>query len=495
MADFIGATPRHKQLGAFADAVQGVNDFASKPFGYDNPPGRMLAGLLGLPAIANTANELSYGGALGKGKGMTWKPKDDTVEAALTVGGLAPLTKGLPVGASIKNVSKSFVYPQDKALATAQRNAALPVEKGGLGLHPNNTPMERAEAMGAIDYNHGTQRLDRLLEKKTLDPKRATSGPMPFGTDNTALASKYAESKADTSRIANDSGEVRNYFQVSPKDIGISGRSPLSVEQSWHFLPQEQKQQILSQAKRVGYENLDEFTGPLKLHPEGVDATLNGDHFDWLMKQNRNNPLAALREMWHDSGQFVDSPDQLAEIYKLAGVKAPISQANAPWFEAQGVLPGKAMISNPINTSNTAELQEKVIPALKAAFAKDRSRTMAGADAWDKNSRFTPKQWVANLEEDIAKGDNSYVWTSIPDKVTEQLKALGYNGVLDAGGKGGGVGHQVVIPFSPNQVRSRFAAFDPMRRNEPDLLAGALPFTALADEDTRNKLNQFVGVK
>ena len=30
----------------------------------------------------------------------------------------------------------------------AQKNAALPVEKGGLGLHKNNTAMDRANAMG-----------------------------------------------------------------------------------------------------------------------------------------------------------------------------------------------------------------------------------------------------------------------------------------------------------------------------------------------------------
>ena len=49
-----------------------------------------------------------------------------------------------------------FVYPQDEALATAQRNAAKPVSEGGLGLRPDNTPMERAKALGfADDVFHG----------------------------------------------------------------------------------------------------------------------------------------------------------------------------------------------------------------------------------------------------------------------------------------------------------------------------------------------------
>ena len=45
----------------------------------------------------------------------------------------------------------------------AQKNAALPIEKGGLGLPPNNTAMDRAKAMG-FDTNayHGT---DKTFDK------------------------------------------------------------------------------------------------------------------------------------------------------------------------------------------------------------------------------------------------------------------------------------------------------------------------------------------
>ena len=44
--------------------------------------------------------------------------------------------------------------PRQEALDTAQRNAALPIEKGGLGLPKDNTPEMRAEAMGGIDAVH-----------------------------------------------------------------------------------------------------------------------------------------------------------------------------------------------------------------------------------------------------------------------------------------------------------------------------------------------------
>jgi|GEM_PF-5200597 len=58
------------------------------------------------------------------------------------------------------------VYPRQKALETAQRNAAKPISEGGLGLPANNTPMDRARAMGFdTDAYHGTAD-DRLVRSR-----------------------------------------------------------------------------------------------------------------------------------------------------------------------------------------------------------------------------------------------------------------------------------------------------------------------------------------
>jgi hypothetical protein len=45
-----------------------------------------------------------------------------------------------------------------------------------------------------------------------------------------------------------------------------------------------------------------------------------------------------------------------------------------------------------------------------------------------------------------------------------------------------------IVP--PKNIRSQFAAFDPMRRNESDILAGLLPASLLADPETRRKLDE-----
>jgi len=331
------------------------------------------------------------------------------------------------------------------------------------------------------DYFHGTERLDRFVGGKGIDPKRATSGPMPYGTDSPELASNYAKNKMDTSRIAEDEGATKNYFTVSPKALGLRQRSPIPVEDTWYRLSPEQRKSITEQATRVGYSDLDAFEGDIILHPPGVNATLSHNKWDWDMKNTyRGNALSALRDMWVDSGQIYREPELLSDIYQKAGYPYKVSQETAPWYKASGVFTGKAAISNPLDTSNFDEIKG-IIPQLKGAFSKDRTKIkQQGTDWWDKNTRYTPKQWIDELEKDIQSGKNSYVWTSIPDKVTEQLKSLGYDGIIDKSGKGGGTEvADVVIPFSPNQVRSRFAAFDPMRRDSSDLLAGiALPVVA-----------------
>ena len=104
---------------------------------------------------------------------------------------------GQPVGGLLDD-AKPFVYPQGKALETAQRNAAKPISEGGLGLPANNTAMDRAKAMGFdTDVYHGTpddaiartrQFKDSMLGK-TTQVSDAKLGH--FTTDNGSAASEY----------------------------------------------------------------------------------------------------------------------------------------------------------------------------------------------------------------------------------------------------------------------------------------------------------------
>lgn len=82
------------------------------------------------------------------------------------------------------------VAPQAEALRLAQQRAALPVEQQGLGLHPNNTPQERAAAMeGKTGWLHGTQ---TDFEKFIPYPHQETGIAGTSITKNPDLASEYA---------------------------------------------------------------------------------------------------------------------------------------------------------------------------------------------------------------------------------------------------------------------------------------------------------------
>jgi len=112
------------------------------------------------------------------------------------------ITEGL---ASLFNLSSGkgrpvpYVTPPDPSaqdLKAAQEAAARPVEEGGLGLPPDNTPQQRAQAMGAQPFYHGSAN-PNLQE---LDPdftvrERVGSGSGIFGArrDNPELAETYVD--------------------------------------------------------------------------------------------------------------------------------------------------------------------------------------------------------------------------------------------------------------------------------------------------------------
>ena len=88
------------------------------------------------------------------------------------------------------------LYPQQAALDLAQQRAALPVEQGGLGLPANNTPMDRAKAMGFdTDLLHGTAKdfpaFD--LSKAGTNTRQAGDELGIFSTSKPFLANDYAQ--------------------------------------------------------------------------------------------------------------------------------------------------------------------------------------------------------------------------------------------------------------------------------------------------------------
>ncbi len=105
----------------------------------------------------------------------------------------APIVKAGAKGVdAIVDALRSFKFPQEDAMRLAQQRAALPIEQGGLGLHPANTAAERAAAMKFdIPAYHGTD-----ANIVALDPKRTKNVEGVFSTTYPQTANGYAKDAA-----------------------------------------------------------------------------------------------------------------------------------------------------------------------------------------------------------------------------------------------------------------------------------------------------------
>jgi hypothetical protein len=287
-----------------------------------------------------------------------------------------------------------------------------------------------------VEAMHGTKRPDRI--GRGFSAKRATSGPMPYFTNSPQMASAYAENKQDTS-LAYEDMDYGSWFKVKVP----GSRNPVSIDRAWLSLSAEERQRISSLAGRV---RMDDDGMEVVLGDEGDTNGIGS--FDWELRQARGNPLKALVESWLTSGAIFNSEEQFNDVLRLAGFPMDRVTYDPPTAEYPAVMPVFIKMRSPLVTN---DMPADVIDALQAAAKRDRFKTSPGADPWDKNTT-TLRDWVRDLVGDRAE----FVWTSIPDKVTDVFRRFGYDGIVDVGGKGGGTKHRVYIPFSEGQVKGRF---------------------------------------
>jgi len=118
-------------------------------------------------------------------------------------------------------------------MAIAQRNAALPISEGGLGLPASNTAAQRAEAMGYnIPVYHGT---NADIDALNVQGKGKTSGAGAFLTTNPITAETYVSAsgggnimplllKKDDFLTANARG--RSWADINTNDLSAkSGKT------------------------------------------------------------------------------------------------------------------------------------------------------------------------------------------------------------------------------------------------------------------------------
>lgn len=366
-------------------------------------------------------------------------------EAATALGLEKQNTYPYPLESEMPGIRAAF----DKLFSTVE---AVQTERG-MAINERTAPYisaaidPRLEGTKVVDKDgnplrvyHGTGRGDRFV--KGIKQGRATSGPMPFFTDDPSVASNYAQGKGDTS-MDGDEMHYQQWFLYKPK----GGRTEQSIVRMWYELSSEQRAAFNKRMLDIG---LDDDGNVID---GGERGGLSPSSFEWELKQKRGNGIEAAIELWLTSGSLYNDEVKFMKVLRLAGLDTSKIDYVPQYSDAfPAVVPVHLGIRNPLDTGN---LPDDFVARLEKAVVTTRSSKAAhGVDPWDKDYRYSPKEWVEKLKEEVAAGGNQYAWTSIPDKITEAIAAMGYDGIKDVGGKGGGQSHVVWIPFRRNQVAS-----------------------------------------
>ncbi len=149
---------------------------------------------------------------------------------------------------------------------------------------------------------------------------------------------------------------------------------------------------------------------------------------------------------------------QLLEHFGVKGVEYDDPNAEHP-----AIFPAYLSIKNPLDAHN---IPEPVLEALReAAKTAPKPEFERGMDQWDKRST-DPETFMQRVEDGIKDPTWSFGLTVVPDWATDVFKRFGYDGIKDNGGKMGGQGHEVWVPFEPTQIKSQMNQ-GPFDQNDP----------------------------
>lgn len=319
---------------------------------------------------------------------------------------------------------------------------------------------------------HGTNRLDRF--QGGVKANRATSGPMPFFTDDPAVAAGYAKGKQDTS-LSGDEMDYRNWYKFKPP----GGRSMVPLSQKWYHMTADQHAQFHDAMHDI---RQNEDSGEIERGEKG--GGISPDTYDYELKRAHGNGIEAAKELWLSSGALFNQEHKFGQVMRHAGVdmKGVDYQDHSG---NPGTVPAYLRIHNPLDTADLSqkvgdkfepsELGQKLIEAVSQSSWRKKSGAQTSGDIWDKGNWDQPT-WLATLKDDLAKG-STHAWTSIPDKVTKILRSMGYDGIKDSGGKNHpDARHNVWIPFDPGQVRTAIGTPRPSTTsvNHEDVVKSAI---------------------
>ena len=477
------------------------------------PQARMMAEFFGLPSMATTLDRISYGEPLTTGANQTLQMKPETAESLINMLGMG-VPAGRPTAVLAKETSAALKPLVGEALESAadmtRMYAAPPARQG---VSKSVSPARQQEISGSQGG---------LLE---ADYRGSHAAP-------------NAESYGGT---LDDLGKIMPADVYSSKGIRLYGLGDGQVDAEWFKAaykakgnPDAEVEVYRAVPKGVKDINNGDWVTTSKTYAnQHGERSLDGD-YEIIKRKVKANTLSSEGYPYEFGYNEPKSPSGATEFQAPQTEALKVAQSNAALPVEQGGL-GLPANNTPMDRAKAMEwdvgtdyihVGNEPINAINntGRFPGIFSLQNDSAENYGKiSSPFMLRGKVA-IDDDLQNytlKDLKYATGSTGKKAKEELnyairdeippdsediaeavermqnirmrlaKSMGHPAVKMADEFSNTV---ALLPGS--SVRSRFAAFDPMRRDEPSLMAGAIPFTPFlaTDEEQRNSLMQSLGM-
>jgi hypothetical protein len=187
---------------------------------------------------------------------------------------------------------------------------------------------------------------------------------------------------------------------------------------------------------------------------------------------------------------FTDNPN-VASGYAMADLPG------APGGAYEQMVSNQADLAKLADNPRINALPESIRETARRAMADTLKKNIAGtSERYQKALEGAPQVIPSKLRFDnpyIVDADGGQHWNFTPQAIKAAQEG-GHDGAIIRNvrdqphiGKDVTVPSTVYVPFNPNQIRSRNAAFDPAKANSPDLLASRAPLPAAPQTEEQKR--------
>lgn len=265
MPEFRNRSEQYPAIGALGKTLKKVDDFARKPFGYDNPPAAMISDFLDIPGIYKTAENINYGSPLTRGTGLARQMTDDTKAGLFGAMNFAPGVSALAKAAK----------PMVKAAAPyAARHAVNVAEKYGV-----SPTMNIVKPEGNLNFRHSViaESLKGPEKQKVSDFIKQIKGMQGLTKEGKRNALEILEHSVDpntvvTKQFIEDSFRPSQYSKIDLAGAAEDAELHMDVEATERALRDPERFHMLADELGLEYDDpniageLERLYDKVKIH-------------------------------------------------------------------------------------------------------------------------------------------------------------------------------------------------------------------------------------